>query len=182
MNDNRIDMLLQERLPTPIGTALLVTDREGRVRAFDFEDFAPRMMRLLRLHYGAVALAAGPAPRAVKERIADYFAGGLEALAGLPCATGGTDFQRRVWAALRAIPPGTTINYGTLAGRIGQPAAARAVGMANGANPLAVIVPCHRVIGADGTLTGYGGGLPRKRWLLAHEGILPAAPGLHPWA
>jgi methylated-DNA-[protein]-cysteine S-methyltransferase len=83
--------------------------------------------------------------------------------------TGGTDFQRRVWAALRHIPAGTTTTYGGLARVIGQPSASRAVGLANGANPIAIVVPCHRVIGADGTLTGYGGGIERKRFLLAHE-------------
>jgi methylated-DNA-[protein]-cysteine S-methyltransferase len=81
----------------------------------------------------------------------------------------GTDFQRTVWQALRRIPCGTTISYGELARRIGRPAAVRAVGLANGANPVGVVVPCHRVIGADGSLTGYGGGIERKRWLLAHE-------------
>ena len=76
-----------------------------------------------------------------------------------------------MWAALRRIPAGTTTSYGALAAEIGRPAAVRAVGLANGANPVAIVVPCHRVIGADGSLTGYGGGLPRKRWLLAHEGV-----------
>jgi methylated-DNA-[protein]-cysteine S-methyltransferase len=81
-----------------------------------------------------------------------------------------------VWAALRDIPAGSTLSYADLARRIGEPRAVRAVGAANGANPVAVIVPCHRVIGADGTLTGYGGGLERKQWLLAHEGVLPRLP------
>ena len=91
----------------------------------------------------------------------------------LPVVTAGTPFQRAVWAALRQIPVGTTLSYGALAERIGRKAAVRAVGAANGANPVAVVVPCHRVIGADGSLSGYGGGLERKRWLLAHEGALP---------
>ena len=82
----------------------------------------------------------------------------------------GTAFQLAVWAALRAIPAGSTLSYGALAARLGRPAAVRAVGAANGANPIALFVPCHRVIAADGTLWGYGGGLERKRWLLAHEG------------
>jgi methylated-DNA-[protein]-cysteine S-methyltransferase len=108
-----------------------------------------------------------------------YFAGDLGAIDGLPVATGGTDFQRAVWAALREIPCGETRSYGELAQRIGHPTAVRAVGLANGANPVAVVVPCHRVIGADGSLTGYGAGIERKRWLLAHErrgetGILDA--------
>jgi methylated-DNA-[protein]-cysteine S-methyltransferase len=94
----------------------------------------------------------------------------LQALEGLPVATNGTAFQQTVWQALRTIPPGTTLSYGALARQIGKPQAMRAVGLANGANPIGIVVPCHRVIGADGTLTGYGGALPRKRWLLAHEG------------
>lgn len=97
-----------------------------------------------------------------------YFAGELRDFE-LPLAARGTPFQQGVWRALRAIPYGETISYGELARRIGQPAAARAVGLANGRNPIAIVVPCHRVIGANGSLTGYGGGLARKRWLLAHE-------------
>ncbi len=89
-------------------------------------------------------------------------------------AAGGTDFQRRVWAALREIPSGTTRTYGDIAAELGEPGAARAVGLANGANPVAIVVPCHRVIGSAGALTGFGGGLERKRWLLEHEGVLLA--------
>lgn len=175
MIHNPPEALRLTHLQTPIGGALLVTDEDGHVRALDFEDFTPRMMRLLEVHYGAVTLQAGAAPAAARERIAAYFGGELEALAGLACATGGSAFQRRVWAALREIPAGKTMNYGELAVRIGKPGAARAVGLANGANPIAVIVPCHRVIGANGTLTGYAGGLERKQWLLAHEGARAAA-------
>jgi methylated-DNA-[protein]-cysteine S-methyltransferase len=97
-----------------------------------------------------------------------YFAGDLREF-DLPLEAPGSDFQRRVWRELRQIPFGRSISYGELARRIGQPAASRAVGRANGQNPISIIVPCHRVIGADGTLTGYGGGLDRKRWLLDHE-------------
>lgn len=97
-----------------------------------------------------------------------YFAGELQAF-DLPLAASGTPFQQKVWAALRDIPFGQTCSYGQLAQRIGTPGASRAVGLANGRNPLSIIVPCHRVIGANGSLTGYGGGLERKRWLLAHE-------------
>lgn len=98
-----------------------------------------------------------------------YFAGDVAALDGLSVRTGGTAFQREVWAALRAIPPGETRTYGQQASAIGRPRAVRAVGLANGQNPIAVIVPCHRVVGAGGALTGYAGGMERKRWLLAHE-------------
>jgi len=92
----------------------------------------------------------------------------------LRVATVGTPFQQRVWAALRTIPCGETMSYGDLARRIGQPSAVRAVGLANGANPIPIVVPCHRVIGASGQLVGYGGGLHRKQWLLAHERARPA--------
>ncbi len=108
----------------------------------------------------ALAAAAG--------QLAEYFAGQRTEF-GLPLALNGTDFQRRVWAALRKIPYGETISYGELARGLGQPSASRAVGLANGRNPIPIIVPCHRVVGSDGSLTGYGGGLDRKRFLLALE-------------
>lgn len=169
-----------DRVTTPLGLTFLVFDGTGAVRAFEFEDYEARLRQLLRLHYGAVELRAAAAPQSVKDRIARYFAGELNALDDLPCATGGTEFQRSVWAALRKIPAGTTINYGTLASRIGKPSASRAVGLANGSNPISVIVPCHRVIGANGALTGYGGGLPRKQWLLAHERAFTSELALSP--
>lgn len=157
---------------TPIGTMLVASDRDGFVRAVDWDDYEERMRRLARLHYGAVALdrAPGSMSAAVRDALGRYFAGERDALAEVPVRTGGTAFQREVWGALRAIPPGETRSYGELARTIGRPSAVRAVGLANGANPVGVVVPCHRVIGADGTLTGYGGGIDRKRWLLQHEG------------
>jgi methylated-DNA-[protein]-cysteine S-methyltransferase len=161
-----------ERMPSPIGTLLLVTDTAGCIRALDFEDYEARTIHLLRRYYGTAALQEGAAPVMIKNRIERYFAGELAALEGLPCATNGTAFQHRVWAALLTIPAGQTISYGELAARSKNPGAARAVGAANGANPISLVVPCHRVIGANGTLTGYGGGLARKQWLLAHEGAL----------
>jgi O-6-methylguanine DNA methyltransferase len=106
-----------------------------------------------------------------RAQLTDYFAGSRQVFA-LPIdrdALAGTPFQRRIWLALESIPYGVTISYGELARRIEQPAAVRAVGLANGRNPLSIVVPCHRVIGANGTLTGYGGGLERKRWLLELE-------------
>jgi methylated-DNA-[protein]-cysteine S-methyltransferase len=115
----------------------------------------------------------------VAEALRRYFAGDLAAFDGLAIdPLGGTPFQREVWAALREIPAGRTASYADIAERIGRPRAVRAVGAANGQNPVAIAIPCHRVIGRDGTLTGYGGGLPRKEWLLRHEGVLPT--GL-PW-
>jgi methylated-DNA-[protein]-cysteine S-methyltransferase len=157
------------RLATPLGVALLVTDRADTLCALDWEDFAPRLMRLLRLYHGTIALDDGAAPDQVRRPLERYFAGELLAPDAIACRTGGTAFQRTVWAALRTIPPGETVSYGALAARIGSPRAVRAVGLANGANPISLVVPCHRVIGADGSLTGYGGGLDRKRWLLEHE-------------
>lgn len=163
--------LILHRLGTPLGEALLVSDECGRLRALDWADHEPRMRRLLRLHYGPDASPeAGPTPGAVTDALEAYFAGELARLNDITCATAGTPFQRMVWSALRDIPPGRTLSYGALAARLDRPSAARAVGLANGANPISVVIPCHRLVGANGALTGYGGGLGRKRWLLAHEG------------
>ena len=158
-----------DRVSSPLGTIVLVCDREGDLRALDFEDHEARMQRLLRRYYGPCVLERGRVPSAVREPLTAFFAGEIEAIASVIVRTHGTEFQRRVWAELRRIPAGTTMTYGQLATMIERPNASRAVGLANGANPIAIIVPCHRVIGADGTLTGYGGGIERKRWLLAHE-------------
>jgi len=163
------ERLLLDRLPTPIGEAVLVTDEEGRLRVFDWTDHEPRMRVLLRRQYGAQEPAEGAAPKTMRRAVDAYFAGDLAALRTIPWETGGTGFQRAVWKALTAIPAGATLSYGALAAKLGMPKAVRAVGLANGANPISVVVPCHRVIGANGSLTGYGGGLERKRWLLEHE-------------
>jgi methylated-DNA-[protein]-cysteine S-methyltransferase len=157
-----------DRVPSPVGDILLVFEGET-LRALDFWDYEPRMNRLLRLHYGAVSVTEGTAPAAIRGPLAAFFDGDWAALDGITVATGGTPFQRMVWAALRRIRPGTTQSYGAVAAAIGRPGASRAVGMANGANPVAIVVPCHRVIGANAALTGYGGGLARKAWLLTHE-------------
>jgi len=163
------------RLPSPIGVMLLMSDSDGALRALDWEDHAVRMHALMRRQYGPdIAPGEGVAPAELRQALTAYFDGVLAALDAVPVATAGTSFQRQVWAELRRIPPGTTLSYGALAARIGRPAAVRAVGAANGANPISIVLACHRVIGADATLTGYGGGLARKRWLLAHEGALPA--------
>jgi len=157
---------------SPIGTVLLVHDHDRNLRALDFGDHTDRMHRLLRLHYGHFELTASPAPAHTTKALRQYFDGDLGALATVPVETGGTTFQRRVWSALRDIPAGRTQTYGALAAQLGSPKAMRAVGLANGANPVAIVVPCHRVIGASGALTGFGGGLHRKQWLLEHEGVL----------
>jgi O-6-methylguanine DNA methyltransferase len=169
------DMKLSfEKITSPLGTVLLVSDGEV-LRGLDFDEFAPRLDRLLNRQYGEVELAEGLVPRSIVAAIRAYFDGAIDAVERVSVATGGTAFQRAVWAALRTIPAGTTWSYGALAARIGKPNAMRAVGLANGANPIAIVVPCHRVIGADGSLTGYGGGMDRKRWLLNHEAGWPAS-------
>lgn len=161
--------LTLDRIGSPVGEVLVATDAEGAVRALDFHDYEDRMRRLLHRHYGPVELVEGRAPETVRRAVEAYFGGDLTAFDAVVVKTGGTVFQQAVWAALRAIPAGETRSYGQLAAAIGSPRAVRAVGLANGSNPVGVIVPCHRVIGANGTLTGYAGGLERKRWLLAHE-------------
>lgn len=160
-----------ERVETPTGTMLLATDGEHHVRALDWEDCTERMQRLLGLHYGGGQIQLEPWADVSEARrgLEAYFGGELTAIDKLRVQTGGTEFQRGVWAALREIRAGQVTSYGRLAERLGRPKAVRAVGLANGANPIAIIVPCHRVIGAGGALTGYGGGLARKRWLLDHE-------------
>ncbi|MGO9007703.1 MAG: methylated-DNA--[protein]-cysteine S-methyltransferase [Beijerinckiaceae bacterium] len=162
--------LYLERIGTPTGRMRIVTLADGRLCAVDWEDHDDRMQRLLQRYNGGT-FRLGERSRAsnAARALQAYFDGEFEAIAGLPTAAKGTDFQRQVWAALRSIPVGTTTSYGALAAQIGRPKAMRAVGLANGANPVAIVVPCHRVIGADSSLTGYGGGLDRKRWLLAHE-------------
>lgn len=160
-----------DRLPSPIGELLLVSDEAGTLRALDFHDHEPRLRRLLGRHYGDRSLEAGTAPKATRQALTDYFEGDFPALNAIPWATAGGAFQNAVWRALTEIPAGQTQTYGALAARIGRPTAVRAVGAANGANPLSILVPCHRLIGANGALTGYAGGLDRKAWLLRHEGV-----------
>ena len=164
------DTFFTEQFATPTGPMMLLTDDHGQVRALDWEDYAARMHQLLRLHYGSPRLQSRQAASSARRAVEAYYQGDLSAIDLLPTRTAGTPFQREVWAALRSIPCGETTTYGTLAARLGRPTAMRAVGMANGANPIGIIVPCHRVIGANAQLTGYGGGLERKRWLLRHEG------------
>ena len=162
---------LTQTLATPIGELVLISDEDGRLRATDWTNYDERMRRLLARHYGADTFTLTPAqsPSGVASAMAAYFDGDIHAIDSLPVATEGTAFQKSVWQALRSIPAGETISYGELAKRLGNPAAVRAVGLANGANPIGIVVPCHRVIGANGSLTGYGGGLERKQWLLNHE-------------
>jgi methylated-DNA-[protein]-cysteine S-methyltransferase len=163
--------LFYDRLPSPIGEVLILADDQGRLRALDFGDYEERLERLLDRRAGRRldSVEAASDPFGLTSALAAYFEGDIAVIETLPVETPGTDFQREIWTALRGIPPGVTWTYGQLAARIGRPSAVRAAGAANGANAVAIVVPCHRVIGADGTLTGYAGGVERKRWLLAHE-------------
>jgi methylated-DNA-[protein]-cysteine S-methyltransferase len=163
--------LFVDILKTPLGQMELIADENGWLRASSWVDRDKPRIHALRRQ----ALVPTRNPFGYSQSLAAYFAGELDTLDAVPVAPDGTSFQRSVWAALRQIPCGTTLSYGQLALKLGNPAAVRAVGLANGANPIGIVVPCHRVIGADGSLTGFGGGLERKRWLLEHESALPQA-------
>ena len=156
-------------LPSPIGR-IVVAVHDGRLCALDFADRWPRRQAALARRFGTPTFQRVADAGGVVRRLAAYFAGDLTALESIAVDPGGTPFQQQVWNALRKIPAGRTTTYGELARTVGKPGAARAVGAANGANPVGIVIPCHRAIGTDGTLHGYAGGLPRKRWLLRHEG------------
>ena len=162
--------LVTRSISTPIGPFRLVT-REGRLLAAGFADDGGRLEAWLARQFDGLGAQTrqGLLPRPLTEAIDAYFAGTVTAIDTVDIDPAGTPFQRTVWAALRSIPAGRPMSYASLAAAIGRPAAVRAVGHANGANPIAVLVPCHRLVGADGSLTGYGGGLHRKQWLLTHE-------------
>lgn len=170
MPDARPERLIRSWLKTPVATLQIVVDPDDVVRVLDFDNDSSRTRRLMAIHYGGVPVVEGQTPPAIRDALDRYFAGELTALADIPYRVAGTDFQRQVWRALTEIPAGETRTYSQQAARIGRPAAVRAVGLANGANPVGIVIPCHRVIGANGSLTGFGGGIARKRWLLAHEG------------
>ncbi|MEW5685527.1 MAG: methylated-DNA--[protein]-cysteine S-methyltransferase [Pseudomonadota bacterium] len=162
------ETLTLDRIQTPIGTALTVTDETGVLRAFNWTDYEDALQAWVARRYPTAGRREGKGP--LRAAMDAYFAGDIRALEPVTWHGEGTAFQQKVWQTLCGIPAGETISYATLAERIGKPTAVRAVGLANGSNPVALIVPCHRVIGSNGSLTGYGGGLPRKRWLLEHEG------------
>jgi methylated-DNA-[protein]-cysteine S-methyltransferase len=159
-------------LTSPLGE-LTAAWHDDALCAFGFSEHWPRLERGLRRRFGAFTTRRGDGAR-LQARLDAYFAGDLAAFDELALDPGGTAFQRAVWDALRRIPPGATTTYGALAQAIANPAAVRAVGAANGANPIWLMIPCHRAIAAGGALTGYAGGLERKRWLLRHEGALLA--------
>jgi len=165
-------VLHRRLLSTPIGDMLAVSSDRG-LCALEFSGPRRRdtLGARLRRHFPDHDLVEEETPVIARARdwLDDYFAGRSADLAGLPLDTRGAPFELRVWQALLAIPAGRTSSYGHVAAALGSPGASRAVGMANGANPIAIVVPCHRVIGSDGSLTGYGGGLQRKQWLLDHE-------------
>ena len=161
--------LFWECAASPVGSLFFVAG-ETALRALNFDRFAPRTRELLQLDDSEPAPPARRGdPLGIRARLSAYFDGDLRALDDLAVVMDGTAFQQRVWAELRSIGAGTTISYGELAARVGVRNGARAVGLANGSNPIAIVVPCHRVIGSNGTLTGYGGGIERKLWLLQHE-------------
>ncbi|MET0152002.1 MAG: methylated-DNA--[protein]-cysteine S-methyltransferase [Candidatus Binatia bacterium] len=162
------------RLDSPIGGVRLAVHGE-RLCALGFAEHWPRLEHALRRRFVGLELRTSDDPAGVVTRLRAYFAGDVSALDSIAVDLGGTEFQRRVWSKLREIPCGRTLSYRDLASAIGAPSAVRAVGAANGANPVSIVVPCHRVIGANGDLVGYGGGIERKSWLLTHEGarLLP---------
>ena len=164
-------VLLRDHIPTPIGEMLLAA-ADGKLMALEFAGVQERFDYDLRFRFGDCRMTPARDPFGFCGRIAAYFKGDLHAIDDIPVNGGGTPFQQKVWAALRRIPCGETWSYSDLADAVGRPSATRAVGMINGRNPISIVVPCHRVIGKDGSLTGYGGGLDRKRWLLQHEHAL----------
>jgi methylated-DNA-[protein]-cysteine S-methyltransferase len=162
---------LTDRISTPIGEMVLVA-RDGVLLLLEFDDAKERVVREMRGRFGDVALQPTENPFGFSAIMRDYFAGNIMVIDALNTDGGGTTFEKQVWAELRKIPCGVTKSYGDIARTLGDINLSRAVGTANGRNPIAIVVPCHRVIGVDGSMTGYGGGLKRKEWLLRHEGAL----------
>ena len=173
MNENH--QFQRVRIDTPAGALLAIT-RGGRLAVLQFEDRQDEIHRC-QARLGNLESVAASDPGGVATALRRYLAGDLAALDAIDVDAAGTPFQKRVWAELRRIPAGTAISYGELARRVGDPKASRAVAGANGANPVAVVLPCHRVVAASGDLWGYGGGLARKAWLLSHEGVSLSTDG-----
>ena len=166
-------------LDSPVGRLTLAAHDDALV-GLCFEGLWERRERALLKFDASCRFVDAKDPAGIVAPLERYFDGDLGAIDGVRVKSFGTEFQQRVWTALRRIPSGSTRSYAQLAEAIGSPSAVRAVGAANGANPVGIVVPCHRVIGADGSLTGFAGGLPAKRWLLRHEGALQEAPSLFP--
>lgn len=163
--------LLESHIDTPVGPILYAV-RGRALCALGFIEQWPSLRRRIERRFPGATLREAPDSTDIGRRLRDYLAGSLDALSAIDVDPGGTDFQRRVWTALRSILPGATASYTALAASIGAPQSARATGAANGANPISLVIPCHRVIRSDGSLCGYAGGLDRKRWLLTHESAL----------
>jgi methylated-DNA-[protein]-cysteine S-methyltransferase len=170
-------MLAHAIVPSPLGEIDVLCD-EDALLVLEFRDHRELLARHVARRFPAAELKRARDPLGVARKLGNYFDGDLQAFDDIPTEPGGTPFLRRVWDALLKIRCGTTTSYGALAAALGQPSATRAVGLANGRNPISLVIPCHRVIGADGSLTGYGGGLHRKRWLLAHESKKPMSERL----
>lgn len=162
--------LLVDTVDSEIGSIFVVSDGQA-LCALDYADYQDRMNTLLTTRYGSFHCKRVTDPQGISYQLRAYLEGHYAALDSIEVNPGGTTFQRQVWSALRTIAPGATITYGELAQQLGKPTAYRAVGMANSLNPVAIVIPCHRVIGANSALTGYAGGLIRKQWLLQHEGV-----------
>jgi methylated-DNA-[protein]-cysteine S-methyltransferase len=167
------DVIVADEVESPIGKVIFAV-RDGKICALGFEEHWPTLEKGLERRLGGVELVRRNDPEGFSERLRAYFRGDVATIDSIPVDPAGTPFQLQVWSALREIPCGRTLSYGELARVIGKPESVRAVGAANGQNPISIVVPCHRVIGADGKLIGYGGGIERKRWLLAHEKALLA--------
>ncbi len=162
---------LHDKIETPIGSMDLIA-RDGVLLLLEFSDATDRVAREMKARFGTITLERHDNPFGLSDIVRRYFAGELHVIDDLQTDAGGTEFEQQVWAELRRIPCGQTVSYGSIARKLGDLQLSRAVGTANGKNPIAIVVPCHRVIGADGSMTGYGGGLRRKEWLLRHEGAL----------
>lgn len=165
--------LLQDKMDTPLGPLWVLCDEQFNLRAVEWDEHRDRMETLLDVHYRREGYQRVDCrnPGGLSSKLSDYFAGDLAIIETLPTATAGTLFSARSGRRY-AKSPVAVMHYGQLAEALGRPGAARAVGAANGANPVSIVVPCHRVIGRNGTMTGYAGGVQRKEWLLRHEGYL----------
>lgn len=162
----RIQTIMQDHAVGPIH----MVAEGGRLLAMEFGDVEHRLMPMLRSRFGKEPMLESEDDLSeITSAIRAYFEGDLAAIDAIEVDGGGTEFQRHAWQSLRAIPPGETRTYGQMAAALGRPNAARAVGMANALNPISLVVPCHRLVGSNGSLTGYGGGIERKRWLIDHE-------------
>ena len=162
---------LTDRIQTPIGELILVA-RDGVLLLLEFEEAMPRIERQMKARFTDFEMQLSTNPFGLTDIMRDYFGGNIHAIDNILTDGGGTSFEKQVWSELSKIPTGTSVSYGHIARTLGDINLSRAVGTANGRNPISIVVPCHRVIGADGSMTGYGGGIARKEWLLRHEGAL----------